>query len=64
MLISRKRYEAELEKARESGFNQAMEIRNTDERFRYLHERLDRIENMINKPKTVQGFGDEVTPNA
>lgn len=55
MLISRKRYEAELEKARESGFNQAMDLRNRDEQFRYVHERLDRIENMINEPKKV-GF--------
>ena len=55
MIISRKRYEAELEKARESGFNQAMELRNTEERFRYVHERLDRFENMINKPNTI-GF--------
>ena len=62
MFITRKRYEAELEKARESGFNQAMERRNTDDQFRYIHERLDRLsENFdrladkINQPKRV-GF--------
>lgn len=58
MIISRKRYETELEKARESGFNQAMELRNRDDQFRYVHERIDTIQKEVEKitqPKPV-GF--------
>lgn len=62
MFITKKRYEKELEEARASGFNQAMERRNTDDQFRFIHERLDRLaENFdrlaekINQPKPI-GF--------
>jgi hypothetical protein len=55
MIISRKRYEAELEKARREGFEQAMKERYQEESFRTIHERINRLENMINKPNPV-GF--------
>ena len=55
MFITRKRFERELEKAREEGYCQAMEQRNRDENFRCIHERIDRLENMINKPNPI-GF--------
>ena len=58
MFITRKRYEEELEKARESGFNQAMELRARDDQFKYIHERIDSIAKeveKITKPKPV-GF--------
>lgn len=64
MFISRKRYEAELEKARREGFEQASKERYYDESFRLIHERIDRLSDMINKPITVPGFGNEVTPRA
>lgn len=67
MLISRKRYEEELEKARMEGWNKGMEQRNIDDSFRGVHERLDalfaEIEQM-KQPKTVAGFGSGVNPNA
>ena len=64
MIISRKRYEVELEKARREGFEQASKERYYDESFRVIHERIDRLSDMINKPITVPGFGNEVTPRA
>ena len=64
MFISRKRFEEELNKARESGFNQAMEQRYMDDRFREISERIDRLADTINKPITVPGFWKDVTPGA
>ena len=58
MFISKKRFEEELEKARQSGFNQAMERKSLDDQFRYIHERIDTITKeveKINQPKPV-GF--------
>lgn len=55
MFISRKRFEEELNKAREEGWNSAMERRNMDERFREIHERIDRLADMSNKPNPI-GF--------
>ena len=55
MFISKKRFEEELNKAREEGWNRAMNQRNMDDQFRSIHERIDRLEDMINKPKSV-GF--------
>ena len=64
MFISRKRYEEELNKAREEGWNRAMERRNTDEQFRAIHERISSLADKINKPVTVPGFGNDVSPGA
>lgn len=64
MIISRKRYEEELEKARREGYEEAMKERYREESFRHIHERIDRLADMINKPITVPGFGNEVTPRA
>lgn len=64
MFISRKRYEAELEKARREGYEQASKERYYDESFRTIHERIDRLVDMINKPITVPGFGKDVSPGA
>ena len=64
MFISRKRYEAELEKARREGYEQASKERYYDESFRMIHEQIDRLADMINKPVTVPGFGNEVTSRA
>lgn len=55
MFISRKKFEAELEKAYRNGFDQAMDRRNMDDQFRSINERIDRLADMINKPKPV-GF--------
>lgn len=55
MFISRKRYEAELEKARREGYEQASKERYYDESFRVIHERIDRLADMINKPNPI-GF--------
>lgn len=55
MLISRKRYEAELENARCEGYKQASKERYYEESFRMIHERIDRLEDMINKPNSI-GF--------
>lgn len=62
MFISKKKYEAELEKARREGYEQASKERYYDESFRMIHERIDRlaekVENLavvINMPKPV-GF--------
>lgn len=64
MIISRKRFEEELEKARRDGYEQASKDRYYDESFRLIHERMDRLQDMINKPITVPGFGNEVSPRA
>ena len=64
MFISRKRYEAELAEARNEGWNKAMEQRNMDENFRHIHERIDRLADMINRPITVPGFAKDVIPGA
>ncbi len=64
MFITRKRYEQELYKARREGFEEAMKERHQEESFRYIHERIDRLADMINKPVTVPGFGKDVTPGA
>lgn len=56
MLISRKRYEEELEKARREGYEQASKERYYDESFRLIHERIERLADMINKPITINGF--------
>ena len=55
MLISRKRFERELEKAREEGYCKAIERHSIDENFRCIHERIDRLADMINKPNPI-GF--------
>lgn len=62
MIISRKRYEAELENARREGYEQASKERYYDESFRMIHERIDRLPDMVNKPVTVPGFGKDVSP--
>lgn len=64
MFISRKNFEEELEKARREGYEQACKERYYDESFRNIHERIDRLSDMINKPSTVHGFGKDVTPGA
>ena len=63
MFITRKRFEKELENARAEGFNKAMERCHTDDQFRIIHERLDRLSenfsrlsDMVNKPISI-GFG-------
>ena len=63
MLISRKRYEEELEKARMEGYRKAVEERNINDSFRTIHERLDGILSEIEQmkqPKTVAGLGSGV----
>ena len=55
MFISRKRFEEELNKAREEGWNRAMNQRNMDDQFRSIHERIDSLEVVINKPNSI-GF--------
>lgn len=60
MIITRKRYEAELEKAREEGYCRAMERREREESIRFIHERIDRLIEKIEQPKAVPGFGNEV----
>ena len=55
MFITRKRFEEELEKAHEEGYCKAMAQRNVDDQFRNIHERIDRLADMINKPNPV-GF--------
>ena len=55
MFITKKRFEKELENARAEGFSKAMERSRTDEQFRYIHERLDRLADKINQTKPV-GF--------
>lgn len=64
MIISRKRYEEELEKARREGYEQASKERHYDESFHMVHERIDRLADMVNKPVTIPGFGKEVSPGA
>lgn len=64
MIISRKRYKEELEKARREGYEEAMKERYQEEAFRHIHERIDRLADMINKPISVHGFGNEVSPCA
>jgi hypothetical protein len=55
MLISRKRFEAELKKARDEGFHKAAEQRWMDDRFREVRERIARLEDAIALPNTI-GF--------
>ena len=60
MLISRKRYEEELEKARMEGYRKAVEERNINDSFRAIHERLDGLHaeiEQMKQPKAVAGFG-------
>ena len=67
MFISRRRYEMKLEAARNDGASQAIERRNMDDRFAHLHERITRIERILDgmdDPKTVSGFCSEVTEDA
>lgn len=64
MFITRKRYEAELAKAKEEGFNKAMEQQAMNESFRYINDRIDRLIEKMDKPKTVHGFGIGVIPGA
>ena len=64
MFITRKRFEEKLEKARQEGYEQAQKDRYYDESLRHIHERIDRLADMINKPKAVPGFSGEVKPNA
>ena len=45
MIISRRKLQEEKEQA----FNEAMRRRDEDERFRYLHERIDRLEKTVYK---------------
>lgn len=63
MFITRKRFEEELEKARESGFNQAMEQVHEDDRFRKIENEICRLAaeiGQISHGKPVAGFGKEV----
>lgn len=64
MFITRKHFEEELENARRKGYEQASKDRYFEESFRTIHERIDRLADMINKPVTVPGFGKDVTPGA
>lgn len=47
MIISKKKLQEEVEKAREQAFNEAIRINEEENRFRYCHERIDRLEKMI-----------------
>ena len=47
MIISRKKLQEEVEKAREQAFNEAIKRNEEENRFRYLHERIDRLEKMV-----------------
>lgn len=47
MIISRKRFQEELLKEREQTFNEAMKRQDEENRLRYLHERLDRLEKRV-----------------
>ena len=63
MFITRKRFEEELKKARESGFNQAMEQFNLDDRFSRIEDDICRLASEVEKltyGKPVAGFGKEV----
>lgn len=64
MFITRERFERKLEKARRDGYEEAMKERYQEETFRRIHERIDRLADMINKPVTVPGFGKDVPPGA
>ena len=64
MFITRKRFEEKLKEARAEGYEQAMKDRYQEEAFRHVHERIDRLADMINKPVTIPGFGKDVTTGA
>ena len=62
MFITRKRYEAELEKARKEGAEKVWQERHNNDRFAEIHQRIDRlcegmaqIEKKISQPNRV-GF--------
>lgn len=61
MFITKKRYEEELEKARQNGFDEgykdALKHQYEQERFREIHQRIDRLAERIEKPNTI-GFTD------
>lgn len=64
MFISRKRYEAELKKAREEGREDAMKQHWEEERIREIHKRIGRLWEKIDQPKAVPGFSDGVSARA
>ena len=49
MVISRKIFQEELLKEREQTFNEAMKRQDEENRLRYLHERIDRLEKRVYK---------------
>ena len=49
MFISKKRFQEELLKEREQAFNEAMKRQDEENRLRYLHERIDRLEKRVYK---------------
>ena len=55
MFITKKRYEEELEKARQKGFEEAEKRYWEGERFREIHQRIDRLAELVEKPRTI-GF--------
>ena len=58
MFITKKRFERELEAAKNTAVNEVLKERWLDDRFREIHERIDNIEKKINAPKPVPGFAD------
>ena len=47
MVISRKRFQEELLKERERTLNEAMKMQDEENRFRYMYERIERLENRV-----------------
>lgn len=47
MIITRKKFQEEVAKAREQAFNEAVKRYEDENRLRYCHERIDRLEKMV-----------------
>lgn len=47
MIISKKRFAEKIRETKEQIYIEEMEKRNNEERIRYLHERIDRLERMV-----------------
>lgn len=49
MIISKKKFQEEIEKAKEQVLYEAQKRRDDEDQFRFLHERIERLERMVYK---------------
>lgn len=59
MFITRKRFQEEIERAKMQAFDEAGRMQDIDNRFRWVHERIDRLEKTLYDMQTYMGKSEK-----